>query len=399
MINLTAVDASIRSGHLKMGGRDPGGREISANSRHLTLDGQPWLPVMGEIHFSRYPCAGWEDALLKMKAGGITVVAAYLFWLHHEEVEGCFEWGGDRDVRRFIELCARHGLWAYPRLGPWAHGEARNGGFPDWLSAKCGREVRRDAEPYLACVRRYYGEIAAQLRGLLWRDGGPIIGIQLENELAADPGHIVTLKRMAREAALDVPLYTMTGWGPAQVPEDEVIPVFGGYPDAPWDRHVDEWSRSARRGYFFSDLRDDSRIGADLRQPGGLGGLSDLSRYPYGTCETGGGVQVTYHRRPFIAPDDVVALAYAKLGCGSNLQGYYMYHGGSHPLGRFSATHESQATGYPNDVPTISYDFQAPLGVPISVTPSARSMRMRWSLSAIVSATAPVGLVFSSSST
>ena len=58
---------------------------------------------------------------------------------------------------------------------------------------------------------------------------------------------------------------------------------------------------------------------------------------------------------------DVYALALCKLGAGNNLPGYYMYHGGTNKLGRFSALNESKESGYPNDCPILSYDFQAPL--------------------------------------
>jgi beta-galactosidase len=34
------------------------------------MDGKPWLSVMGEFHFSRYPEEYWEEELLKMKAVG-----------------------------------------------------------------------------------------------------------------------------------------------------------------------------------------------------------------------------------------------------------------------------------------------------------------------------------------
>jgi hypothetical protein len=39
-----------------------------------------------------------------------------------------------------------------------------------------------------------------------------------------------------------------------------------------------------------------------------------------------------------------------------------MFQGGENPEGKLSTLQESQATGYPNDVPVKSYDFQAPLG-------------------------------------
>ncbi len=47
----------------------PSGQCIGLSDQYLTRDGKPWLPVMGEFHFSRYPEAGWEEEILKMKAG------------------------------------------------------------------------------------------------------------------------------------------------------------------------------------------------------------------------------------------------------------------------------------------------------------------------------------------
>ena len=362
-INITAPDVSVLAGHLRMGGTNPAGVELNATSRYLTLGGHPWLPVMGEFHYTRCPRQSWRDELLKMKAGGIQIAATYIFWIHHEEIEGQVDWHGPCDLRHFIELCGECGLFAYPRLGPWAHGEARNGGFPDWLLERCGRQVRGDFPLYLSYVRAWYRQIAAQLHGLSWQAGGPIVGLQLENELADNPGHILTLKRLALEAGMQAPLYTMTGWGPAEVPEgNEVLPVFGGYPDAPWDRQVEDWSRPARKHYFFHRLRDDNAIGSDLLKPRPDANQPPLEAYPFACCEIGGGVMPTYHRRSYVSAEDVAALAMVKIGCGNNLQGYYMYHGGSNPPGRLTSLQESQATGYWNDYPQISYDFQAPLG-------------------------------------
>jgi beta-galactosidase GanA len=112
------------------------------------------------------PESEWEEELLKMKAAGVQIVATYIFWIHQEEVQGQFDWSGQRDLRHFIQLCAKHGLYVYPRLGPWAHGEARNGGFPDWLLTL--GPTRRNTPRYMAEVATYYALIATQLHGLLW---------------------------------------------------------------------------------------------------------------------------------------------------------------------------------------------------------------------------------------
>src|SRR5258708_3618962 len=113
------------------GGGD--GATITADSKSLRLDGRLWTPVMGEFHYARYPQGEWRDELLKMKAGGIDIVASYVFWIHHEEIEGQWDWSGSRDLRRFVELAHEVGLKVIMRVGPWCHGEVRNGGLPDWI--------------------------------------------------------------------------------------------------------------------------------------------------------------------------------------------------------------------------------------------------------------------------
>lgn len=56
-------------------------------------------------------------------------------------------------------------------------------------------------------------------------------------------------------------------------------------------------------------------------------------------------------------------MAVVKLGSGSNLLGYYMYHGGTNPEGKLGYLNEKQATPATNwnDLPVKTYDFQAPL--------------------------------------
>ena len=58
---------------------NPDGGSITLNNYYLIKDGKPWLPVMGEMHYARYPDQLWEDAVMKMKAGGLDVVATIVF--------------------------------------------------------------------------------------------------------------------------------------------------------------------------------------------------------------------------------------------------------------------------------------------------------------------------------
>lgn len=312
-----------------------------------------------------------------MKAGGVTVVASYVIWIHHEEIEGHVRFDGDRDLRRFAELCARHGLDFIPRIGPWCHAEVRNGGFPDWLLART-RAPRTDDPAYLEPVRGWFTAIAEQLRGLDRAHGGPIVAIQIENELYDQPGHLLTLKRMAQEAGLSAPLWTSTAWGGVQLPPDELLPLYGGYTETFWTEADGGWPDTCRKHFFFAHQRDDEGIGADLRPTTVRGGdPAPTDRFPWATCELGGGMAVAYHRRPRVEPADIGALGLTKIGCGSVWQGYYMFHGGTNPAGELTTLQESHATGYPNDLPVLTYDFQAPLGEYGQVRPSYHALRLQ----------------------
>jgi beta-galactosidase len=352
------------AGYAEGSATNPSGVTLGLNNRFLTLDGKPWIPVAGEFHFSRYPRDQWEDEILKMKAAGVNVISAYVIWIHHEEIRGQFNWSGQRDLRAFAQLCNKHGMYMIARIGPWDHAEVRNGGLPDWVLKK--GPTRENDPVYLASVRTWYDQIGEQLKDLLWKDGGPVIAIQLENEYSkrgpgAGEAHILELKKLALSSGLDVPLYLVTGWDNAVVPQRAVIPVYGGYPDAPWDSSITKLQPAEVYAFRFQ-----SRVGANVNdtrgrgEPGVLPSASDS--LPYFTAEIGGGIEDTYHRRPVIAPDDIAAMVPVMLGSGVNLYGSYMFQGGENPDGKLTTLQESQETGYPNDLPIKSYDFQAPLG-------------------------------------
>ena len=346
----------------------------------LIVDGKRIFPMMGEMHFSRYPRKYWEEELLKMKAGGIDIVSLYVIWIHHEEERGIWDFTGSRDLRLFVETLGKCGLKMFLRIGPWAHGEVRNGGFPDWLMEleREGKLRTRTNDPaYLEIVRVFYERIFREVEGLFIKDGGPIIGVQIENEyghcggLTGEEGerHMKTLLAMAGEIGFQVPLYTATGWGGAVT--GGMLPVMGGYCEAPWDQRLTEIEPSGN--YIFTPERNDHAIGSDH----GIGeGITfDMERFPYLTAELGGGLQVTRHRRPVATGRDTEAMSLVKLGSGCNLLGYYMYHGGTNPEGKLSTLQESRETGYPNDLPVLSYDFNAPIREYGQLTDAYRRIR------------------------
>ncbi|MCR5180699.1 MAG: beta-galactosidase [Bacteroidaceae bacterium] len=338
--------------------------KVTWDKHSLMIDGRRIVPVMGEVHYSRIPADEWADEVRKMKEGGVTMIATYVFWNHIEEEEGIFNWSGQRDLRRFVEVCKSEGLPVVLRVGPFCHGEVRNGGIPDWVFAK-GCKTRSEHPVFLALVERLYRQIFSQIQGLQWKDGGPLIACQFDNEYRGSGDYLMALKRIALGIGFDLPFYTRTGWPELTkpVPFGEMLPLFGDYADGFWERSIKETAGNYYKAFNFKAFRSSTAIATEQ-----LGKQEEKlnqgdEQYPYFTCELGGGMMSAYHRRPYIYPEDALSMAVVKLGSGSNLLGYYMYHGGTNPEGQtwLNEMQRTIATNY-NDMPVKNYDFQAPLG-------------------------------------
>ncbi|MFK4760117.1 beta-galactosidase [Microbacterium sp. ZW T5_45] len=348
---------------------------VSLTNRYVELAGRPVIPVSGEMHFSRVPRAEWDERLRLMRSGGVTVVATYLIWIHHEPERGRPSFDGNLDVAAFVRCAAAAGLDVVLRVGPWCHGEVRNGGFPDWVQ-QAPVAHRTDDPGYLTLVEPWFSALGEQLAPLCGT-GSNVIAIQLDNELYDQPGHLATLKALARAKGLIAPIYTATAWGGAELPHGDVLPLYGGYGDGFWVDADHDWDTTFREHFFFSHTWDDPGIGADLRDHPGIGRRGETPRlpsasFPAATCELGGGMATAYHRRPLPSGADIAAVAHNKIGNGSGWQGYYMYAGGTNPR---PGLQESHATGYPNDLPEFDYDFHAPLGAAGVVTASHAALR------------------------
>ena len=338
-------------------------REVKWDAHSLIMDGKRVVPAMGEVHYSRIPADEWPAEVRKMKEGGVTIIATYIFWNHVEEQEGIFRWDGQRNLRRFIEVCQQEQLPVVLRLGPFCHGEVRNGGIPDWVFTK-GCKTRDENPVFLGLVERLYRQIFTQVQGLQWKDGGPVMAAQFDNEYRGRGEYLMALKQIATRIGFDLPFYTRTGWPElaTPVPFGEMLPLYGDYADGFWERSIEETAGNYYKAFNFKAFRSSTAIATEQ-----LGEQKERlnkgdEQYPYFTCELGGGMMAAYHRRPYIYPEDAYSMAIVKLGSGSNLLGYYMYHGGTNPEGLtyLNETQRTIATNY-NDLPVKTYDFQAPL--------------------------------------
>lgn len=322
---------------LKLGGVAPDGTKLEVNSLYWSKNGKPWTPVMGEFHFYRYPAELWEQELRKMKAGGVSIVSTYVFWEAAEEPKGVWNWTGDNDIRRFVQLAQKAGLYVWLRPGPYVNGEIRHRGIPDW-AWKLG--ARKDTPAYLDAVKVYFEQLSAQMKGLWFKDGGPIIGCQLENEYAhGSKDHIVSLKKIAEDAGFQIPYWSVTANSEYRYERGDILPLQGAYPYRYWCApgpttdylySTDEWGAMENLGRLYYDFE----------------------KFPRGMCELGGGCLNGYTYRFVVPAYDMEGSVQNVIGRGMNLPGYYMYHGGTHKPGM-----KDGAAGIPQN-----FDYQAPLG-------------------------------------
>ncbi|MCX5208323.1 beta-galactosidase [Kitasatospora sp. NBC_00240] len=311
-----------------------GGVTYGVTYNGWTRNGQAWYPLSGEFHYVRYAADRWERELGKMRAAGLDTVATYAFWNHHENPEGTWDWTGRRDIRAFVAAARRQGLLVWLRVGPYINSETDNGGIPSFALSN----ERTDDPGYLAKVGSYFSQLADQLRGQFVKDGGPIVGIQLENEFASGSApHITTLRRMCEERGMVVPYYTVTA--NSRFEKNIAIPLQGSYIYRGWET---SGGTSAVSGFIYGS--DEWTANTDIG-----GSFYQTLDYPRGFCELGTGSPMHGNDRFLVEPRYTVANTYDCVGRGSNNLGYYMFHGGTQVPG--------MSTSWP-----LTYDFQAPLG-------------------------------------
>ncbi len=174
---------------------------IELRNRRIVIDGVPTLLMAGELHYFRVPRHEWGDRLDRLQEIGCTCVASYIPWLFHELPDGSVDLTGrtrpERDLGAFLDLCAERGLTFFARPGPFVMAELKNEGLPyrlyvdhpeivpvgwDGVPAPT-RTVDYLAPAFLAEADRWYAAVMPVLASRLHTVGGPVIGVQLDNEI------------------------------------------------------------------------------------------------------------------------------------------------------------------------------------------------------------------------
>ncbi len=186
----------------------------------FVFDGQPLQIRSGSIHYPRVPRAYWRQRLEMAKAMGLNTVTTYVFWNLHEPKPGEYDFTGRLDVASFVRMAGDLGLHVMVRPGPYVCSEWDLGGIPAWLLADSSVLVRSRDSTYLAASRRWITRVAQELAPLQVTRGGPIIGVQVENEYGSFGDDSVFMRDMADDyaaAGFDPSLF-FTADGPSQLP-------------------------------------------------------------------------------------------------------------------------------------------------------------------------------------
>ncbi|MEW1952049.1 beta-galactosidase [Terrabacter sp. NPDC080008] len=174
---------------------------IEITQRQIRIDGEPRIVMGGEVHYFRVARAEWGQRLDLLREAGCDTVATYIPWIFHELPDRTIDVTGEtrpeRDIGAFIDLAASKGLRVLARPGPFIMAELKNEGIPfrvyrdhpeimplGWDGVPVtSSTVDYLAPAFLSESARWFDAIMPVLAPRLQPAGGPIVGVQLDNEI------------------------------------------------------------------------------------------------------------------------------------------------------------------------------------------------------------------------
>ncbi|KAF2110271.1 glycoside hydrolase superfamily [Lophiotrema nucula] len=191
-------------------------RVVSWDNGSLLINGERIIIMSGEFHYQRLPVPElWLDVFQKFKANGLNAVSIYFFWSYHSASKGTYDFTTPgKDIQLMLDMAKEAGLYVIARPGPYCNAETNAGGFALWTSDGSGGNYRTSDETYHQAWSEWIEEVGVILEKNQITNGGPIITVQIENELQEtvyDPTNTLViymeqLKTTMRNAGIIVPL-------------------------------------------------------------------------------------------------------------------------------------------------------------------------------------------------
>ena len=166
-------------------------------NKHFYKNGKEFYLIGGEIAYFRIDDEDLKNRMsLFKKAYGNTVLTS-IPWSVHEKEEGSIKFNNESEtnLKYFLECAKELKLLVYLRLGPLVYTELINGGIPEWLFTKypTTRCQKKDGSyinelsylnpTSLSKFKPFFKSILKEIKPYLVSNGGPVVILQLDNEL------------------------------------------------------------------------------------------------------------------------------------------------------------------------------------------------------------------------
>ncbi|KAH3746266.1 Beta-galactosidase 5 [Pelomyxa schiedti] len=181
---------------------------VTYDQRSLLINGVNSLFISGSVHYPRATPAMWDTLFDLAISNGLNMIDLYVFWDLHEPLEGQFYWEGNANLTHFVKLCGEHNLFVNLRIGPYVCAEWDYGGIPVWVGFKEGIKFRTSNDEWCSLMTLWFNRVVTMLRPLFATHGGPIVLVQVENELgsSAPSTYVEWCGTMANEALISTPV-------------------------------------------------------------------------------------------------------------------------------------------------------------------------------------------------
>jgi hypothetical protein len=182
---------------------------IRYDAHCYTIGGKDTFIYSMECPYPRCSPQEWRDRFVKVRQAGFNTVSSYIFWNYHERQPDHFDFS---ELEAFLQMAHEFGFYVIVRPGPYVDAEFERGGFPAYVIAQ--RFPVRSMHPQsLRSSRHWYEHVLPVIRRYQITAGGPVILLQLENEMdfidvpvAEQREYLRFLARLAWDAGIEVPL-------------------------------------------------------------------------------------------------------------------------------------------------------------------------------------------------
>lgn len=179
---------------------------FTIGDKTFLLNGEPFVVKAAEVHYPRIPRPYWEQRIQMCKALGMNTLCIYIFWNAHEPQQDQFNFTDNNDIRAFVQLAQKNGMYVIVRPGPYVCAEWEMGGLPWWLLKKKNIRLREQDPFFMERLEIFEKKVGEQLGDLTIEKGGPIIMVQVENEYGSygeDKPYVAAVRDIIRKSGFD----------------------------------------------------------------------------------------------------------------------------------------------------------------------------------------------------